>query len=79
MSSIVTKNQKPVPLIRLLFWVQSYDIFLNAISLAHGNHTNKAELETVINQPITKTNDLYPMELYSRGHGKSTLFCSFIC
>jgi len=33
--------------------LQSYDIFLNVVSVAYGKYMSKAELETAANQSVT--------------------------
>ena len=46
----------------VLNWVQSYDIFLNDVSVAYGNNVYMAKTKIAIYQLIMRNAELYPME-----------------
>ena len=49
--------------------MQSYDFFLNVVSVTHGKGGKRARREAANNQGIMEGRAFRPMEKYLQGHG----------
>ena len=51
-----------ISLFYVIFWLQSYDIFPNGVSVSYGKDAERPEQETPKNQRVNKNKALQPME-----------------
>ena len=64
--------------ITVLYWVQSYDIFLNVVSFAYGKNVIWQGVKDAENQAITKVRTECPMENYTKGKLSETKIAAML-